>query len=643
MNAEEFSHFIDSVNDKTVDDICECVHNVINTDLKFSGKQIKNLKKHIKSHCCVKRIKTITNKRVPLFKRRKNLKMEGKGLPLLLASTIPFLISLFKNKNASKKVSSYSKMYLVTPSVYDKLLKCLDDGDKKITQNLNKTPPANLPLRPSEQILQNLSLSDMSTISTAPTPSLSLSREIDTSQQRVRGEMVDFLDEFPDDIFGTDSDFRASSPIQNPVISQDNPNVNLIPPTHIDPVDLAMQIDPQPLRGKKRRFQEPVIVSSHSGQPPPPPPPPGVMMTSDITPKPKKKPRFQESEVISSNLPPPPPPPPGIPSFSYDKPITTSDILKAKSFRKPPKKTTRFSTDDVINPEFIDIEPITPGDILQSQSFRRPPRFSTPDVINPVFPNVEPISSSDLLQSQSFRRTPEEEQFENDLNLTQERLNRLVQMPDTQGYEEREDVWARLRGRMTDLNRLEQEQQCVETTQGRICDIPQTDQNIERKKDKGKKRFSTVDRLLIDKLHPSPRVLPYRPSRLLKDQSFRKKVNLTNDDDENLEEMRILQDRLNRLREPIVSEGQESREEVWSRLRARNNELNRIQEGLQCVETTQGRVCDIPLPSTTQPQNIIRQHLNPLQCPVCRKVFKSGKGYVKSIYLIFTNLIQKQY
>jgi hypothetical protein len=96
MNAEEFSHFIDSVNDKTVDDICECVHNVINTDLNFNGAKIRHLKKHIKTNCCVKRIKTITNKKIPLFKRRKTLKMEGKGLPFLLASTIPFLISLFK-------------------------------------------------------------------------------------------------------------------------------------------------------------------------------------------------------------------------------------------------------------------------------------------------------------------------------------------------------------------------------------------------------------------------------------------------------------------------------------------------------------------------------------------------------------------
>jgi hypothetical protein len=96
MSPVEFSHFIDSINDNTVDEICECVYNVVNTNLNFNRKKIKHLKHHIKKNCCVKRIKTIVNKKTPLFKRRKALKMEGKGLPMLLASVVPFLISLFK-------------------------------------------------------------------------------------------------------------------------------------------------------------------------------------------------------------------------------------------------------------------------------------------------------------------------------------------------------------------------------------------------------------------------------------------------------------------------------------------------------------------------------------------------------------------
>jgi len=96
MSPNEFSHFIDSLSDNAVDDICECVHNVVNTNLNFDRKKIKHLKGHIKKNCCVRRIKTIVNKKTPLSKRRKALKMEGKGLPMLLASVVPFLISLFK-------------------------------------------------------------------------------------------------------------------------------------------------------------------------------------------------------------------------------------------------------------------------------------------------------------------------------------------------------------------------------------------------------------------------------------------------------------------------------------------------------------------------------------------------------------------
>jgi len=96
MKPDDFSHLIDHLNDKSVDNICECVYNVVNTDLKLTRKKKLALKRHINKKCNVKRIKTITNKNTPIFKRRKALKQEGKGLPMLLASVIPFLISLFK-------------------------------------------------------------------------------------------------------------------------------------------------------------------------------------------------------------------------------------------------------------------------------------------------------------------------------------------------------------------------------------------------------------------------------------------------------------------------------------------------------------------------------------------------------------------
>lgn len=95
FKGENFAEFIEHLRDETVDDLCECVFNVINTDIKLSKAKKNALKRHIKKNCSVKRLKKISDKTVPLFKRKKALKMEGKGLPLILASVIPFLTKLF--------------------------------------------------------------------------------------------------------------------------------------------------------------------------------------------------------------------------------------------------------------------------------------------------------------------------------------------------------------------------------------------------------------------------------------------------------------------------------------------------------------------------------------------------------------------
>jgi hypothetical protein len=98
LKPDEFSALLDFIDDSSVDSVCECVFNVINTDLKLSAKAKKRLKQHINQKCSLKRIKMITNKRVPVFKRRRALKMEGKGIPAILASVVPALISLFTRK-----------------------------------------------------------------------------------------------------------------------------------------------------------------------------------------------------------------------------------------------------------------------------------------------------------------------------------------------------------------------------------------------------------------------------------------------------------------------------------------------------------------------------------------------------------------
>ena len=98
LKHNEISDIIDFLNDDAIENICECVYNVINTDLKIPNKKRNKLNYFIKTNCSVHRIKKISSKKENIFKRRKALKQEGKGLPMLLATAIPFLIDLFTGK-----------------------------------------------------------------------------------------------------------------------------------------------------------------------------------------------------------------------------------------------------------------------------------------------------------------------------------------------------------------------------------------------------------------------------------------------------------------------------------------------------------------------------------------------------------------
>ena len=98
MKANDIPKIIDHLNDKSVNQICECCFNVIHTNLKMCNKKKLKLRNHIKANCKMHRLKTICNKSTPVFKRRKALKQEGKGLPLILSAALPFLASLVFGK-----------------------------------------------------------------------------------------------------------------------------------------------------------------------------------------------------------------------------------------------------------------------------------------------------------------------------------------------------------------------------------------------------------------------------------------------------------------------------------------------------------------------------------------------------------------
>ena len=97
MDGKDVGNTVDLLSDEGVDGICECVYNVIFTDLKLSPRKKSQLKRHIKNKCCIKKIRTIIDKSQPVSKRRLLLKQEGSGLPLLLMTAVPFLVDLVKS------------------------------------------------------------------------------------------------------------------------------------------------------------------------------------------------------------------------------------------------------------------------------------------------------------------------------------------------------------------------------------------------------------------------------------------------------------------------------------------------------------------------------------------------------------------
>jgi len=102
LKPEQLDALLDNVSDNFVDELCECVYNVMHSEhvcAKLSKASRTKLKNHIKTRCDIGRIKKISNKKVSLSKRRKLLKQEGSGLGLILASVIPFLTSLFSPKS----------------------------------------------------------------------------------------------------------------------------------------------------------------------------------------------------------------------------------------------------------------------------------------------------------------------------------------------------------------------------------------------------------------------------------------------------------------------------------------------------------------------------------------------------------------
>lgn len=86
-------HILKHLDDNSIDDICECLYNVVFTDLNLNKKKREFLRNHIKKS--LPNIKHITNKNVSVSKRRQALTQHGSGLGIILSTVLPLLSKLF--------------------------------------------------------------------------------------------------------------------------------------------------------------------------------------------------------------------------------------------------------------------------------------------------------------------------------------------------------------------------------------------------------------------------------------------------------------------------------------------------------------------------------------------------------------------
>jgi len=89
---------LEHLSDSSVDDVCECVYNVIKTDLKLPANIKKRLRQQLLQKCSKKNLSIITSKKVPVSKRKKALSQEGAGIGLILGTVVPLLAQLLFNR-----------------------------------------------------------------------------------------------------------------------------------------------------------------------------------------------------------------------------------------------------------------------------------------------------------------------------------------------------------------------------------------------------------------------------------------------------------------------------------------------------------------------------------------------------------------
>ncbi|MGL6007010.1 MAG: hypothetical protein ACRCZ7_19725 [Aeromonas sobria] len=102
LKSDTLGNILKHLDDNSIDAICECVYNVVHSDLKLSPTAKRKLKRKLQNNCTKKNLHIIMKKKNSLSKRRKALSQEGSGIGLILATVVPLLAKLLFNKKGSE-------------------------------------------------------------------------------------------------------------------------------------------------------------------------------------------------------------------------------------------------------------------------------------------------------------------------------------------------------------------------------------------------------------------------------------------------------------------------------------------------------------------------------------------------------------
>ena len=87
-NRNRRNKIIDVADKEELTAICDCIHNVLKGNVKLKNNQIMQLRKY-KKH-----LRSLTNKRMSVKKRKDTLKQHGGFLPLLIPAAVSILSRL---------------------------------------------------------------------------------------------------------------------------------------------------------------------------------------------------------------------------------------------------------------------------------------------------------------------------------------------------------------------------------------------------------------------------------------------------------------------------------------------------------------------------------------------------------------------